>query len=597
MPIEHLKHLLRTPRRRIVAAAVVLVVVLAGFGLRLAIVGADAAGHLQRAAALVGDLERQLRAGDLAAARRTAADLRKQTGAARADVHGPSWWLGRTLPVAGDDLTAVGAVADAVDALAGQVLPPLLDAADAMTGAMGGDASAKSADLKSVAASAPRIAEAAAVARAAQRRLAGLDRDGLNARVRAALEQLDAGLGRVVPMLDPAAQAAKLLPALLGAAGPRTYLVLFQNLAEVRATGGMPGAFAVVQADHGRISLVEQGTAAKTLRDFDAPVLPLDEDQEDLFTNRLGTYPADVNLTPDFPTAAALIREMYRQRSGRAVDGVLATDPVALAYLLGATGPVALPGGGQLTAANAVRQLLSEVYLKIAAEPEQDAFFAGAAKAVLDRLMGGVPVGRSLVSALTKATQERRLLAWSAHPEEQAEIAKTPFAGVLPADDGAHPTVGVFLNDGTGAKLGYYLTRAVTLETGRCLEDGARPLRLTVTLGSTAPKTGLPRSVLGLGLAGEGIIRTNVLVYAPTGGSPVAATQDGAETDFGTGYEKGREVAVVAVDLAPGASSTLVVDLVTAPMKSQGALEPRLITTPGISPWTTRLQPGRTCEK
>ncbi|WP_433055273.1 DUF4012 domain-containing protein [Dactylosporangium sp. CS-033363] len=592
MPIEQVKHVLRTRRRRLVAAALVLVVVLAGFGLRLAVVGADAAGHLQRAAALVGDLERQLRSGDLAAARSTAADLREQTGQARDDAHGPSWWLGSRLPVAGNDLSAVRAVADAVDALAVQVVPPLLDAAQGMTGAMTSDG-----DLQTVAAAAPRIAAGATVAKAAQRRLAGLDRDGLDGRVEAALKQVDAGLDRVVPMLDPAAQAAKLLPAFLGADGPRTYLVLFQNLAEARATGGMPGAFAVVQTDHGKVSLLEQGTAAKTLRDFDAPVLPLDEDQEDLFTNRLGTYPADVNLTPDFPTAAALIREMYRQRSGRAVDGVLATDPVALAYVLGATGPVGLPDGSRLTGATAVRQLLSEVYLKIAEEPAQDAYFAGAAKAVLDKLMGGVPVSKNLVQALSRATAERRLLAWSAHPDEQAEIARTPFAGTLPEDDGDKPTVGVFLNDGTGAKLGYYLTREVALETGRCLEDGSRPLRLTVTLGSNAPKSGLPRSVTGLALAGEGVLRTNVLVYAPAGGSPIAAKQDGAEIDFGSGYEKGREVAVVPVDLAPGAKSTVVVDLVTGPLATKGAVEPRLITTPGITPWTTRLQPGRSCEK
>ncbi|MEV6928834.1 DUF4012 domain-containing protein [Dactylosporangium sp. NPDC051485] len=601
MPTERLRKLLRTRRRKIVAAAVVLAVVLAGAGLRLAIVGADAAAHLQRAADLVGDLERQLRGGDLAAARVTAAELRRQTGAARDDTHGPSWRLGTALPGAGDDLRAVGAVADAVDALAAKVLPPLLDAADGMSAAMGRDsgagAGASGADLDTVAAAAPRIEEAAGVARAAQRRLAALDTGGLTGPVRSAVRRVDDGLDRVVPLLDPAARAARLLPALLGAGGPRTYLVLFQNLAEVRATGGMPGAFAVLQADRGKISLVEQGTAAKTLRDFDTPALPLDPDQEDLFTNRLGTYPADVNLTPDFPTAAALIREMYRQRSGRSVDGVLATDPVALAYLLGATGPVSLPSGGQLTAATAVRQLMSEVYLEIAAEADQDAYFAGAAKAVLDRLMGGVPVSKSLVSAMSRATGERRLLAWSAHPQEQAEIAGTPFAGTLPADDGAHPSVGVFLNDGTGAKLDYYLTRSVSLETGRCLDGGARPLRVTITLGSTAPAKGLPRSVLGLGLAGDYTVRTNVLVYAPTGGSPVAARQDGAEVDFGTGLDKGREVAVFTVDLAPGAHSTLVVDLVTGPLPAQEAAEPRLILTPGITPWTTRLQPGRACEK
>ncbi|WP_432834229.1 DUF4012 domain-containing protein [Dactylosporangium sp. CA-092794] len=597
MRTERLRWPLRTRRRRFVAAAVALVVLLAGFGLRLAAVGADAAGHLRRAIALVGDLERQLRAGDLAGARVTAGDLRRQAEAARADAHGPSWWAGRRLPGAGDDLTAVGAVADAVDAVAAGVLPPLLDAADGLSKAMGRGSSGTDADLKTVEAAAPRIAAGAATARAAQRRLAALDRAGLTGPVRDAVRQVSDGLDRVVPLLDPAARAARLLPRLLGADGPRTYLVLFQNLAEIRATGGMPGAFAVVRADRGRFSLVEQGTAAKTLRTFDAPVLPLDADQEDLFTDRLGTYPADVNLTPDFPTAAALIREMYRQRSGRSVDGVLATDPVALAYLLGATGPVALPTGGQLTAGNAVRQLLSEVYLTIAAEPDQDAYFAGAAKAVLERLMGGVPISRELASALSRAAAERRLLAWSAHPQEQADIAGTVFAGTLPDDDGARPTVGVFLNDGTGAKLGYYLTRSVSVQTGRCLAGGARPLRVTVTLGSNAPARGLPPSVLGLGLAGPSVVRTNVLVYAPTGGSPVAARQDGAEVDLGTGLEKGREVAVFTVDLAPGAHSTLVVDLVTGPLPNQGAVTPRLLLTPGSAPWNSRISAGPPCDK
>ncbi|GAA0714871.1 DUF4012 domain-containing protein [Dactylosporangium roseum] len=579
-------------------AAVVLVLVVAGLGLRLLTVASSATGHLQRAATLVGDLERTLRAGDLDGARRIAADLRRQTGEARADTHGPSWWLASSLPAAGDDLTAVAAVAAAVDALTDRVLPPLLDAADGMAAAVGrgsgGDGGAEA--LRRIRSAAPRIAEAATVARNERARLAGLDRGGLDPRVRTAVEQVLSGLDRVVPVLEPVARATALLPGLLGVDGPRTYLVLFQNLAEVRATGGMPGAFVVLRADRGTIGIVEQGTAAATLGTFPAPVLPLDPDQEELHTDRLGRFPADVNLTPDFPTAAILAREMYRVRSGRTVDGVLATDPVALSYLLRATGPVPVPSGPPLTAENAVKRLLSEVYLTIAAEPAQDAYFAGAARAVFDRLMSTAGADPDLFRALSQAAAERRLLAWSAHPEEQRAIAGTVFAGTLPEDDGDRPTVGVFLNDGTGAKLGYYLTRAVELTVGPCLEDGTRQLGLTVTLGSNAPRTGLPRSVLGLGLAGEYTVRTNVMVYAPTGGMPVAAVQDGKAVEFGTGMDKGRAVAVIPVDLAPGARSTVKLALITGAVRN-GALTPRLITTPGVAPWASQVRSGAACPK
>ncbi|MEU0553164.1 DUF4012 domain-containing protein [Dactylosporangium sp. NPDC006015] len=589
----HLRSLLRTRRRKVVLAVAVVLLLLAGAGVRLMVVAESAAGHLRRAATLVGSLETALRAGDLAAARRTTADLRRQTAEARSDTSGLTWGMGRSAPMAGDDLTAVAAVARIVDDLATRVLPPMLDVAGGLQSTLAGRDG-----LAAVTGAAPRLAAADSLVRAAQARLAALDRGGLDGRVRAAVQRLDDALRRVAPLLAPAARAAKLLPAMLGATAPRTYLVLFQNLAEVRATGGMPGAFVVLRVDKGAITIERQGAAATDIREFAAPVLPLDADQEDLHTDRLGRFPADVNLTPDFPTAAALYREMYRLRSGQTVDGVLATDPVALAYLLQATGPVDVAGGPPLTAPTAVRRLLSEVYLTIADQKSQDAFFADAAKAVFDKLTGALTDTSKLVPALRKAADERRLLAWSAHPEEQAEIAATVFAGTLPADDGARPTVGVFLNDGTGAKLGYYLTREAELSAGECLEDGSRHLRLTVKLGSTAPASGLPRSVLGLGLAGDYTVRTNVMVYMPTGGAPVDATQDGAPVDYGSGFELGRTVAVFTVDLKPGQSSTLALNLITGPLPSpSAAFTPRLVTTPGIAPWTLRLQSAPRCGK
>jgi len=374
---------------------------------------------------------------------------------------------------------------------------------------------------------------------------------------------------------------------------------MFQNLAEVRATGGMPGAFIVVEADRGAIRLVDQGTAAATLRTFPTPVLPLEQDLLDVHTARLGTFSADVNLTPDFPTAAALTREMYRLRTGRTVDGVLATDPVALAYLLRATGPIAIPGSAPLTAETAVRRLLNEVYLTMPAPEQQDVYFAGVAKAVFEALLGQLGEPRAVVGALARAAGERRMLLWSAHPEEQRELAGTALAGALPTDDGARPTVGVFLNDGSGAKLGYYLTHTATLAVGDCLEEDARELRLRVTLGSTAPRSGLPKSVTGLALSGNPYtVRTNLLVFSPTGGAVVDATLDGAEVDVGTGVERDRAVSVVTVDLPPGVTKTFDVTLLTGPLpRRAGPVAARLVTTPAVTPWATAVTPGRACGK
>lgn len=56
---------------------------------------------------------------------------------------------------------------------------------------------------------------------------------------------------------------------MLGADGERSYLLLIQDNAEIRATGGIPGAFAELRTDGGRLEL---GLRARAGREHDADV-------------------------------------------------------------------------------------------------------------------------------------------------------------------------------------------------------------------------------------------------------------------------------------------------------------------------------------
>jgi Protein of unknown function (DUF4012) len=589
---ERLRNTLKNWRLMVpVGLALVLLLGVGWVGLR----GAQASGHLGTAAHLFVQLKQQVESGDAGSAKRTLASLRRETDAARDETAGPAWSIGTVLPKVGDDMAAARTIAGALDLLADDALPPLLDAATGLESAVLAPEHGRI-DLAALQRAAPSIAKADAVIRTVRARIAAVPTKGLDARIATRIPELLTALQRAEQLAGPAGRAMSLLPSMLGANGKRTYLLMFQNLAEMRATGGMPGAYIVIQADHGEISVVDQGTATG-LRTFATPVLTLDPDLVDLHTERIATFPADVDLTPDFPTAATVMREMYRLRSGRTVDGVISADPVALSYLLQATGPVPIAGHAQLTAGTAVRQLLNDVYLRMPDNATQDAYFSEVARAVFNALFAQHGDPRAEVAALARSAGERRLLMWSAHADEQAEIATTVMAGTLPTDDGAHPTVGVFLNDGTGAKLGYYVRRSVSLATAGCLEDGTRELRLTVTLTSTAPKTGLPVSITGLALGGPGnVVRTNVMIYSPTGGSAVDTRLNGAETDVGLGVEKGRVVSVVTVDLAPGQTATVETGLITGALPaSAGALTPRLVTTPAVTPWTTIIKPGPAC--
>jgi hypothetical protein len=275
----------------------------------------------------------------------------------------------------------------------------------------------------------------------------------------------------------------------------------------------------------------------------------------------------------------------------------MATDPVALSYLLRVTGAVKIPEGKPLTSENAVRVLLSESYARYPSPPVQDAYFAGAANAIFTALLNGQGDPKQILTELARAAGERRLLVWSADKSEEAILDGTVLAGRLPDDGAGNPTVGVFLNDGGGAKLSYYLTQAAALSVGACAEDGSRELRLRLTVGSTAPTKGLPYYVTGMALSGDPYTsRTNVMVFSPTGGAVVRVTLDGKEQNFGTGLERDRGVGVITVDLPPGRSKTYDIAIQTGipPVLNQ-TIKPQLWTTPGVRPWRTTVTGGAKC--
>jgi hypothetical protein len=573
-------------RRRLIPLLVLVLVPLAAagwLGLRVSHVHDDLAAAAVLAHRLPGELE----SGDTAAARRTAGALRGHTRAAAAGVQDPAW---RTAALTSRNLAAVRETALGLDVLARDAVPPLLDAFAALrpdTLAFGPDGL----DTVGLAAVAPRLAAGDRAVQTVLQRLERIPADGLASQVAGPLEDLRAKLRRVAAATDAAARATALLPAMLGGDGPRTYLVLFQNPAEMRATGGMPGAFAVIGADHGRVGLLAQGAASGDIGTFPEPVLPVGDGMRQLYGEDTARRIANINLAPDFPAAAAVAREMYRRRSGTTVDGVLATDPVALSYLLAATGPVPVPGGPSLDADNAVRLLLSDVYRRYPRPEDQDAFFAGAARAVFDAVLAHRPDPRALLGALARAVQERRILAWSADPAEQRRIAGTPLSGALPADDGDTPTAGVFLDEGGASKLGYYLNPSAGV-----VRDDCRGYAVRVTLASAAPSTGLPETVLSWASAvpDRYSLRTIVSVAAPTGWSVGSATVDGTAVSIVDGTLHGRMVALLATEIPPGGSRTVVVRLL-AP--GPDAPAPALVTTPLVRPWTMNAVSPGPCKK
>jgi hypothetical protein len=526
------------------------------------------------------ELSKAVAAGDTATASDALYAAQKSTLTAQRDTGGPIWWLASKAPIIGDDVTAVRTVTDVVDQVAQGVLPTLVNASATLTASnlQPADGVVKLAGIERLA---PLLARANSTLSQDLRRVSALDPASLMSAVSGPVQEAQTKLATITSVAGSASKAAELLPPMLGADGLRTYLVLFQNNAEIRATGGIPGAVATITADHGVIKLGQQGTAS-SLGHYTRNVLPLTHNEKTLFTDKLGVFPADITFTPNFPRTAQLAQAMWRRATGVTVDGVMSADPVALSYLLGGTGPITLGDSQQLTAANAVQLLLSQVYLDQPNTEKQNAYFADAARRVFEGVVSGQGSAPAVLSGIRKAAAEHRILVWSSDPTEEARLRPTVLSGALPATDSPTPQIGVYLNDGTGSKLDYYLDYHVAVEASSCLPGGAQVLTVDVTMSSKAPSdaASLPVSVVGPGFGAKpGSIRTNVLLYAPAGGAIENPTIDGRPLISAQLVQAGRPVAAQTIDLAPGQSDQLSFQ-VTTDVNQPGTADVRV--TPGL---------------
>ena len=106
---------------------------------------------------------------------------------------------------------------------------------------------------------------------------------------------------------------------------------------------------------------------------------------------------------------------MWAEQTGMNVDGVIAIDPVALSYILGAVGPVTMPDGEVISKENVVELTESTAYIRFPTDQvARKQYLQDIANAVVKKITGPVKSPRQLLDALGKAVSERRIAVWSA---------------------------------------------------------------------------------------------------------------------------------------------------------------------------------------
>jgi len=391
--------------------------------------------------------------------------------------------------------------------------------------------------------------------------------------VRDAVSTVHKELARGAREARNTAAAVELAPAIFGADGAeRRYLLVVQNPAENRGTGGLIGSYGILTASDGNVDvgrLLRTGvwnanTEANGDPDYTAPTD---------YVKRYGQFRPqfnlqNVNLSPDFPTVGTVLETLAPEAGMGTVDGVLAVDPQGLAALLQLTGPVDVPGWPEpITAENVVDVTLSEAYAAFANTPERADFLGDVAQAVVDEATSGELGSPARVAqVLGKAAHQGHLVLSFTRPGEQR------LAGELRAD-GAMATAGdtLHVTDANfgGNKLDYYLVRNLDYRlevrpdaSGR---GAAATGALDVHFENTAPDDGLPRIVAGpyegapAGRFQEGENVSYVSVYTPLGLE--GSTLDGQAVPMSAGEELGVQVYSTIVRLLAGQARTLQMDL------------------------------------
>ena len=219
--------------------------------------------------------------------------------------------------------------------------------------------------------------------------------------------------------------AAKLAPALFGADGERRYLLVVQNNAESRATGGFIGSYGIISALDGKLTvgrLLRTGSWNAVLRALPDPQLTAPDDYLQRYSQyQPATTLQNINLSPDFPSVAEALTSLAPQAGMGAVDGVIAIDPFGLAALLELTGPVEVEGWPvPISADNVVPITLNEAYIAFESTPERADFLGDVAQAAVDKMTEGTLGKPSHIADSARRGGARRAPDGRVHPTKRA---------------------------------------------------------------------------------------------------------------------------------------------------------------------------------
>ncbi|HEY3143740.1 MAG TPA: DUF4012 domain-containing protein [Acidimicrobiales bacterium] len=388
------------------------------------------------------------------------------------------------------------------------------------------------------------------------------------------MDELDHQLDDGLPDVQNAVAALKVSKSLLGGDGvPRRYLVLFTTPDEARGRTGFPGNFVELYAENGKVSKVRSGR----ISELDREGTPGDErvvanPALDDYKTRYGRFEPfaswrNMTMSPDLPTIALVAQELYPQSSGVPIDGVLTVDPKGLAALMNFIKPIRAndledPGAfdGKLDANNAEQFLLYDQYVNFVDRAERVDFLGDIADVTFDRLTSEaeIPAPRKVIDILGPVVDGGHIQFITFDPDEVGYLDSIGLSGRFGGN--GNDFASLVTSNTAGNKIDYFLQRSMHYDATWDPSTGTVSGKIVATLTNNSPAEGLPDYFIGNGKRlPTGTNQSFVSIYTPY--DVDGALIDGQPAGMEAGHELGRKVYSTFVDLAPGATVTIELDV------------------------------------
>jgi Protein of unknown function (DUF4012) len=304
---------------------------------------------------------------------------------------------------------------------------------------------------------------------------------------------------RAVHLLAQGEELTRYALAFLGADGPRNYLVMGENNAEMRDEGA-PLSYSVMNTSSGAITVSSGQSVGDLGLSAPAPGIAVPAGTQAVFGE---LDPTEIwqstNATADFSFSGRDMQAMYAAATGAHVDGVIGIDVVALQGLLALTGPVSVSGIPEpVTSANAANILLDQLYEGLPPNSSQGLRreeLAAVTSAVFQQLRTGKVDVVALARTLATEVAGRHLQLWDENPQYEQILRDVGASGDIDTDDPTR-TFHVAVENATATKLDYFVTVAIS-DTVIVFPDGDAEVDTSVTLTNHAPAGQPPSYQLG----------------------------------------------------------------------------------------------------